>query len=500
MAAGRRPTGMKIKLAYKMFLAFLVTSTLAVALMVGTMQFLVSRHFADYVNQTVLARLGMLTAELSAEYQARRGWERLKEDPSLWNSKLQSILPRSDLDRAGLYSRPISPSEPAVREPKGARLPSHLFRLSRGLALFDERKQMVAGGLPDNVSENYTLQEITVDGRIIGWLGLHKRQQLADPMVVAFIKNQSMAFYLAGTGILVLAVFASLLLSKHFSAPVQRLTEGTKSLAEFKFDTRIDVNTKDELGQLAADFNRMAQTLKNYEIMRRQWISDISHELRTPLAVLRGEIEALQDGVRSLNTGTLESLHSEILRLSKLVDGLHQLSLADSQCLLAHKEPVKPLAVLAEMVGLFRSRFERERISVTVDIGEADEFFILGDADRLAQLFSNLLENTLNYTDPPGSLKIYARHDPGELTICFEDSAPGVPEEAHERLFDRLYRVDTSRNRQLGGSGLGLAICKQIVESHGGKITAAQASAGGLLIRIELPLAAGAAHHQKALG
>jgi len=318
---------------------------------------------------------------------------------------------------------------------------------------------------------------------------------LADPLVVAFIKNQSMAIYLVGAGILVLAAFASFLLSKHFLAPVHQLTEGTKSLAEFKFDTRIDVNTNDEIGQLAADFNRMAQTLKNYETMRRQWISDISHELRTPLAILRGEIEAMQDGVRSLNTGTLESLHSEILRLSKLVDGLHQLSLADSQCLLAQENPVTPLAVLAEMVDLFRSRFERRKISVTVDIGEVDAFCILGDTDRLAQLFSNLLENTLNYTDSPGSLKIYERHDADKLTICFEDSAPGVPEKALERLFDRLYRVDKSRNRELGGSGLGLAICKQIVESHGGKIVAALASAGGLLIRVEFPLNAGAANH-----
>jgi two-component system sensor histidine kinase BaeS len=488
-------TEMKIKLAYKIFIAFLVTSILAVALMVGTMQFYVSRHFADYVSQTVLSRLGMLTAELSDEYQVHQGWERFKADPRLWNAMLQSILPQSDLDRIGLYSRPKESPQPAVRELRSARPSGRLFRISRGLALFDEKKQIVVGGPADSESEDYSLQEITVDGRTVGWLGLHKRQQLADPLVVAFIKNQSMAIYLVGAGILVLAAFASFLLSKHFLAPVHQLTEGTKSLAEFKFDTRIDVNTNDEIGQLAADFNRMAQTLKNYETMRRQWISDISHELRTPLAILRGEIEAMQDGVRSLNTGTLESLHSEILRLSKLVDGLHQLSLADSQCLLAQENPVTPLAVLAEMVDLFRSRFERRKISVTVDIGEVDAFCILGDTDRLAQLFSNLLENTLNYTDSPGSLKIYERHDADKLTICFEDSAPGVPEKALERLFDRLYRVDKSRNRELGGSGLGLAICKQIVESHGGKIVAALASAGGLLIRVEFPLNAGAANH-----
>jgi two-component system sensor histidine kinase BaeS len=171
------------------------------------------------------------------------------------------------------------------------------------------------------------------------------------------------------------------------------------------------------------------------------------------------------------------------------------LSLADSQCLLAQKDPVRPLAVLAEMADLFRSRFGRKKISMTVDISKEEPVFTLGDADRLAQLFSNLLENALNYTDSPGSLTIYERHYAGKLTICFEDSAPGVPEKALERLFDRLYRVDKSRNRELGGSGLGLAISKQIVESHGGRISASPAAAGGLLIRVELPLNAGAASH-----
>jgi two-component system, OmpR family, sensor histidine kinase BaeS len=474
---------MKMKLAYKIFLAFLVTSILAVVLMVGTMRFYVFLNFADYVNRTILDRLGTLTAELSDEYQIHSGWGRLIASPGIWNALVQSTLSQGEPDQLGAQS-----PETTVRKPRPARIQSLLLRASRGLALFDANKQMVVGSPTDSVPDHYTLQEITVDGRLVGWLGLHKRQQLADPLVVAFIKNQSLAFYLVGAGILMLAALASFLLSKHFLAPVHQLTEGTKSLAEFKFDTRIDVNTKDEIGQLAADFNRMAQTLQNYETIRRQWISDISHELRTPLAVLRGEIEALQDGVRDVNTETLESLHSEIIRLSKLVDDLHQLSMADSQCLLMHKESVAPLAVLAEMVTHFRSRFERKLISVTLDISEKNPVFMIGDADRLAQLFSNILENSLNYTDSPGSLKIYEKHDVNQLTICFEDSPPGVPETALERLFDRLYRVDKSRNREIGGSGLGLAICNQIVESHGGKITAAPATMGGLVIRIELPL------------
>jgi two-component system sensor histidine kinase BaeS len=111
-----------------------------------------------------------------------------------------------------------------------------------------------------------------------------------------------------------------------------------------------------------------------------------------------------------------------------------------------------------------------------------------GDPDRLAQLFANLLENSLRYTDAPGVLKIDEHHDAHRLTIRFEDSPPGVPDHALERIFERLYRVDSSRNRHLGGSGLGLAICKQIVEAHGGTIAASRAGLGGLLMHIDLPL------------
>ena len=136
----------------------------------------------------------------------------------------------------------------------------------------------------------------------------------------------------------------------------------------------------------------------------------------------------------------------------------------------------------------FQPRLQQKGIELRLALTAAGPIILKGDADRLAQLFSNLLENTLRYTDSPGYLKIHERHSEDRLSIFFEDSAPGVPDEALGRLFDRLYRVDKSRSRGLGGSGLGLAICKQIVEAHGGTIQAFNAPAGGLLIQIELPV------------
>ena len=286
-----------------------------------------------------------------------------------------------------------------------------------------------------------------------------------------------------------LAAIVAFILSRHLLAPVRKLTAGTRALTSRQFDTRIAVQSKDELGQLAADFNMMADTLETYERMRQQWISDIAHELRTPVSILLGEIEALKDGVRDVNRDTIESLHSEARHLSKIVNDLHELSLADAGALTIKKERIDPLAVLEETLGHFEQRFTEKDIAIEKTLSKMSPVSVIGDADRLKQLFSNLLENTLRYADAPGTLTIGLDRGGDRLAFFFEDSGPGVPEESLERLFDRLYRVDQSRSRTRGGSGLGLSICKSIAHALGGKIRALNGKSGGLRIEIELPVA-----------
>jgi two-component system sensor histidine kinase BaeS len=340
----------------------------------------------------------------------------------------------------------------------------------------------------DKNADRFSLRSIVVDKQPVGWLGIVKRKHMIDPFFMDFIKGQSLTFYTIGGAILLLAAFVSMVLSKHLLKPIRQLTQGTRALTTFRFDTRIPVRSQDELGQLAQDFNRMADTLSEYETMRKQWISDISHELRTPLAILKGEIEALQDGVREVSPDTLESLSSEVLRLNKLVADLHTLSLADTQNLQAVKTDVRPLEILKLMASHYQNRMESRGIDLRVDLDQMGAPTVQGDPDRMAQLFANLLENSLRYTDSPGIVNISGRQDSQQLTIRFEDSAPGVPQPSLNRIFERLYRVDSSRNRRLGGSGLGLAICKQIVAHHDGTIRADKAAAGGLCIQIDLPL------------
>jgi two-component system sensor histidine kinase BaeS len=484
---------MKLKLSYKIFAAFTLTSIMVVVLMVAIMRFYVTRNFADYVNRSALERFSDFAAALATEYQQYQGWQSLKDNPGRWEEILQSSLPlrnfdgrRPPLRPADLENKGSGNTTADVRPPKPR---NRSARLARRLALFDAAKLHIAGGRNGTPLDRYTLQEIRVNAKTVGWLGLHKRQYLSNPSVVLFLKQQTQAFYLIGGGILVLAAIVAFLLSKHLLAPIRQLTAGTRALAARQFDTRIDVQTKDELGLLAADFNTMAQTLEKYEHLRQQWISDISHELRTPLSVLRGEVEALQDGVREVNRDTLDSLYAEAQHLSKIVNDLHELSLADTGVLSIKKEPVDPVAVLSETFDHFKTRFEENQIAVQNHLENYPGISVIGDADRLQQLFSNLLENTLRYTDSPGTLKIWQERTQERLILFFEDSAPGVPQQSLPHLFDRLYRVDTSRGRSRGGSGLGLSICKSIVSALGGEIRAANSISGGLRIEIELLLA-----------
>ncbi|HEY5973808.1 MAG TPA: ATP-binding protein, partial [Geobacteraceae bacterium] len=257
------------------------------------------------------------------------------------------------------------------------------------------------------------------------------------------------------------------------------------------YSTRVPVVSTDELGQLAGDFNTLALTLAQNEQARRQWVADISHELRTPLAILRGEIEALQDGIRKPSPDSIRSLHGEVLRLGRLVDDLYQLSLSDLGALQYRRERLDLAVLVGDVVSAHRAEFTANNIGLSASLPADGTAQLLGDPERLHQLFANLLANSLKYTAAGGELRIAMTCDGCTVSIDFQDSAPGVTDTDLERLFERLYRVEASRNRATGGAGLGLAICRNIVEAHQGTISARPSPLGGLWVRVELPRAGG---------
>ncbi len=367
----------------------------------------------------------------------------------------------------------LPPKDMPPGEPPGVLLMDAKHQPIVGIPGPDDRRQMVA---------------VEVDGQIVGWLGLHQHEPFKSGPPAALLERQARQLYLLGGVVIGLTAFIAFMFSRHLLRPIRRLTLGTRELANRNFTIRIKPATKDELGQLAANFNAMAHTLENFEIMRRQWLTDISHELRTPLAVLRGELEALQDGVRHPTPDNLASLHAEVLRINRLVEDLHLLSMADSDRLFLNKQLICPCSVLETIAESYRTRFTQRRIKLGLMLSGVKGICIKADANRLGQVFTNILENACKYMRSPGTLKISGETGDHFLTLYFQDSGPGVPKDALPRLFDRLYRVDASRNRNSGGSGLGLAICRHIIENHSGRIWAQISPSGGLAIGISLPL------------
>ena len=198
----------------------------------------------------------------------------------------------------------------------------------------------------------------------------------------------------------------------------------------------------------------------------------------------------MQDGVRPLNSDTLDSLHTEVIHLNTLVNDLHELSMSDLGALVYEKEQLDIAELLEQSVDMHRPLAARHQINVHLNIETSDpqrEILMLGDEDRLMQLFDNLLQNTCRYTDPDGELHIVLRENADQVRIEWYDSAPGVQEADLQHLFDRLYRVEASRNRAKGGSGLGLTICQNIVHAHEGTISASPSPLGGLKLTIVFP-------------
>jgi two-component system sensor histidine kinase BaeS len=331
---------------------------------------------------------------------------------------------------------------------------------------------------------------ITVKGNVVGYLGLLPSKFLSDNHQLKFVKDQKFVFALIAMLMLLVAAAISLPLARLLVRPLRKLAAATGHLAAGQYAIRVPVDSDDEFGHLARDFNSLALSLDKNEHARRQFVADISHELRTPLAILGGEIEAIQDGLQDLSYESIGSLQVEVFRLNRLVDDLYQLALSDVGALAYRKSAVNLTDILCEAIDRARPKLAELSLTLTALLPQ-DPVFVFADPERLAQLFDNLLENSQKYTDGGGTIDVSLESDKGCVTVNIKDSGPGVTEEERGKLFDRLYRVEGSRSRSFGGAGLGLAICRNIVEAHEGAIEALPSPLGGIWIKITLALSEG---------
>ena len=466
---------MRITIGTRIFLALTLVSLVILTLNAVVTRWNFERSFLEYIAQQEANTVRDAASDLAELYRIDGGWASLQGKPRRWNDLL-----RPD------GRRPAPERRPGPEQRLGGPPPPDPLELGRRISLVDADGELIAGPTVKRDADRSV--PILVDGQTVGYVTIAPRRQLSNPADQNFAREQERSIYVIAAVALIIAALISAVLARQLTRPIRALASGARSITAGRYDTRIPAAHGDELGDLAGDFNQLAETLEKNRLSRQRWVADIAHELRTPLAILRGELDAIEDGVRSFDATTRKSLQAEVARLTKLVGDLHDLSVYDEGVLEYQSERVDIGALLGVVLENAENRLRDAGIELTRQLPN-ETANVLADPTRLEQLFTNLLENTVRYTDSPGSLHVVCTVDSKMVDLQFADSAPGVPDRSLGQLFDRLFRVNTSRSRDSGGSGLGLSICKAIVDAHGGTIQAMNSDAGGLLIRVRLPLA-----------
>ncbi|MFQ5858883.1 MAG: ATP-binding protein [Anaerolineae bacterium] len=309
-----------------------------------------------------------------------------------------------------------------------------------------------------------------------------------DPQREAFLAGINRALLLAAGVAGLAAVLLTLVLSRRILKPVETLTAAARRMEKGDLSQRVEVQSNDEIGELARAFNAMADGLTRLEDLRRNLVSDVAHELRTPLSNIQGYLEALQDGVVEPKREVIDSLYEEAMLLTRLVDDLQELALAEAGQLRLKRQPVAPADLVNRAMEAARAQAAAGGITLQVDL-PADLPLVDVDPQRIGQVLGNLLSNALTHTPSGGEITIAAGAVGSEVKLSVSDTGEGISPEHLPYIFERFYRADKSRSRATGGTGLGLAIARQLVEAHGGRISVESQMGRGTAFTFTLPVA-----------
>ncbi|WED23764.1 ATP-binding protein [Vibrio sp. JC009] len=473
----------------KLFVSILSVSLLMLVAMIFTINSSFKEGLQQYLNDKEIEQLELLAEYAKDYYSNESGWAEFALQPGAWPLLLSKIGEMPPPPRLADPKVQRTFTEAALPEgnPATQSFVPLVFRINLlGIdhkRIHGDPKNLRAPGPEEQVRQI----AIKVNDQAVGWLRVVQKKELPPGIADGFLKSQTSNFTIIASVSFFVSFVIAFVLVRHFLSPLKALHGGAKAIESGDFDYRIPKTTTDEFGDLIESYNQLNVNLKRQKEQREQWISDISHELRTPLAVLRGEVEAIQDGIRQPDEKNLSALHNHIISLGSLVDDLHQLSVSDSGARYDTSHQVDVIGILNQVTSSFDLRMKQKNIDLQVVYQQDQQLAINGDKLALTQLFTNLLENSLRYTDSKGVVAVGLIQNEQYLKVFVEDSDPAVPDEALIRLFDRLFRVDKSRSRASGGSGLGLSICKNIVEAHNGGITASHSLLGGLKIECWLP-------------
>jgi two-component system, OmpR family, sensor histidine kinase BaeS len=344
---------------------------------------------------------------------------------------------------------------------------------------------------------------VTIDGKTVAQL-FYYDLEVANHAKLRIGIRSSITFLLLLSAVVfvLIALFIAYLLSKKLSAPLKQLIPAIDRLSKGQFGVQVPVLTRDEFGLVAQTFNDMSLQLKRAEEVRKNMAADVAHELRTPLTIIRGKLELIQHSGQSVEPESLLPLQDELIRLTKLVDDLHQLSLAEARKLPLERKPTDLTMLLQRVIDHLSPSAEEKGIQLGLDC-RTESTTLSIDPNRMTQVFLNLLVNAIRYTSPGGKVSVTIEEElisgvaaasastvssgSRVLKISVADTGSGIDPEQLPHLFHRFYRTDEARDRNSGGMGLGLAIAKEFVSVHGGSIEAESLLGEGSTFVVRLP-------------
>jgi signal transduction histidine kinase len=443
---------MRLNLAWKLLLGFVVV----IAVSVGTFAALANRSTERELRRAIgqAPQVPQVAAEqLSAYFRGRGSWE-----------GVERLLAGGHM--MGMMGRGIA--ELVVVDPLG-------------LPLVGERLGPVdtSGGTP-----------IIVDGVIVGYV-LPPPADRALQAEREMLGRVNQAILFAGLLSLGAALVGAALLTAGLLRPVRELTVAARAMAGGDLSRRVAVRGQDEVGELSQAFNHMGESLQQAESLRRDMTADIAHELRNPLSVMQARVEAVIDGVYPPTAEHLQPVLEQTRLLSRLVEDLRTLALADAGQLALDRQDIDLAGVVARTVAGYRAQAQAAGVQLRVRLAEGVR--VEADPGRIEQVVGNLLSNAVRHAPPGSEVEISLGVDARWARLEVADAGEGIPDEALASVFERFYRADRSRSREGGGTGLGLAISRQLIVAHGGTIAAANRPEGGAVFRIDLPISGASA-------
>jgi two-component system, OmpR family, sensor kinase len=431
--------------------------------------------FRAYVAYSGLSPHQVLIDRLAGYYESRGDWRGV--------DRL--------LDQAALMAGPVLSMKrpPADLGPDQGPL-QFVLAGADGRVVYDGVQDRAGRRL--NREEQAAAQEITVDGETVGKLvvSLPIRSALVGPLEEIFVARLRRWLVVGGLLAGGLGLLLGLALSRSLTAPLQRMATAARAIAQRDFSRRVDVEGSDELSEVGRAFNDMAANLEALERQRQNMVADVAHELRTPLSVLQGNLRAILDDVYPLDKAEVSRLYDETRLLSRLVDDLRELALADAGQLGLSLQPTDVAHVALSTAESFAPAAEAQEVDLRVEI-PAELPAVQADPDRLAQILRNLLINALRHTPPGGSVAITCSMQPGFVEVAVSDTGEGIAPEDQTKVFDRFWRADRARShndRWARGTGLGLSIAQSLVQAQGGRIWMDSTPEQGTTFRFTLPV------------